>query len=100
MNVQQISSTVRRLTISTKALVSAIVAGTSLLQVQQLRDFAIKLTLKHPHVSSILIGAAGVLTVLHNPQVQKFLHIEQQTQIPLAGGGTATINTDTTANVG
>ena len=88
MNAQQISSAARRLTISTKALVSSIVAGTTLLQVQQLRDFAIKLTLKHPHISSILLGAAGVLTALHNPKVQKFLHLEQ-VEIPPAACGAA-----------
>ncbi len=100
MNVQQITSAARRLTISTKALVSTVVAGTSLLQIQQVRDYAIKVTLSHPHISSILLGITGVLTLLHNPVVQKFLHIEQQAEIPLAGGGTATINTDTTAKVG
>ncbi len=90
---------IRRMTISAKTLVTAIVAGTSVLQIQEVRDFAIKNTLKHPHISSLLLGVTAVLLVLHNPQVQKLLHIQQQENIQLKDGSTAAVSMDTTAEI-
>lgn len=88
-----------KIKISTKAIVTAIATGTSLLQVQEFRDFAIKLAIKHPHIGSILVGLTTIAVALHNPQVQKFLHISSTENVPLPGGQVATVTTDTTAKV-
>jgi hypothetical protein len=79
LTVQKFHAFLRRLTIGSKALITFIATGTSLMQIQQARDFVIKNTVAHPHVASLAGGLLGIMVVLHNPQVQKFLHIEQQT---------------------
>lgn len=76
ITVDTFKSGLRRLTIGTKTMITTIVTGTSLVQVQEIRDFVIKHTVAHPRLSSIGLGVIGVLVVLHNPKVQKFLHIE------------------------
>lgn len=93
LTLAKFQAALRKLTISSKALIASIATGTSLMQVQEARDFVIKHTTAHPRITSIAGGIFGILVVLHNPQVQKFLHIEQETVTD--GKNTAT-STDVT----
>lgn len=100
LTVQKFNAFLRKLTIGSKALITSIVTGTSLMQVQEARDFVIKNTVAHPHIASIAGGVLAVLVVLHNPQVQKFLHIEEETAVVDKSGATATTNTSTDITLG
>ena len=99
LSIERCKATLKRLTISTKTLIGTIITGTSLLQIQEFRDFAIKHAVAHPRIGAVVAGVAGVLTALHNPQVQRLLHIEEEAKVPLEGGGTATLKTDTTLQI-
>lgn len=97
--LNQFKSALSGLTISTKALLSAIVTGTSVLQIQEARDFAIKHASAHPRIVSIASGICGILVVLHNPKVQKFLHIEPGTPVTLPAGTEAIVTGDPSAKI-
>lgn len=99
MTLTQFNAFVRKLTIGSKALITTIATGTSLMQVQEARDFVIKHTVAHPHIASVTAGVFGVLVVLHNPQVQKFLHIEQETTVTQPDGATETRSTATSVTL-
>lgn len=99
INWNVIKAGFNKFTISTKAAVAAVATGTSLMQIQEVRDFVIKHTVGHPKIASLAAGILGVLTLLHNPTVQKILHIEQKTDIKLPGGGTTPATTTTDAEV-
>lgn len=99
LTIVKFNSFLRQLTIGSKTIVSAIVTGTSLMQIQQARDFVIKNTVAHPRISSIAMGVLAILTVLHNPKVQKFLHIDEQKTVALPGGAVEVTNTSTDAKV-
>lgn len=90
---------IRSLTVGTKTLLGSIVTGTSLMQIADARDFVIRHTIAHPRITSLGVGVLAVLTVLHNPQVQKFLHIEQETTGTADDGTQTTTTTDVTAKV-
>lgn len=89
-------SAIRQLTVSTKTLLTFIVTSTSLAQITEVRDFVIKHTVAHPRLTSVGVGVCGVLVVLHNPKVQQFLHIEEETNVDLPDGSSANVHTDTT----
>jgi hypothetical protein len=99
LTLKKFRDALRGLTISTKTMISSIVASTSILQIQQARDFVIAKTVAHPRITSIVMGIAAVLVVLHNPKVQKFLHIEQETNFETPAGNPVQIKTDTTVSV-
>lgn len=99
ITLTQVRSFIGKISISTKTLIGAVVTGTSLLQIQEARDFVIKHTVAHPRIASICVGILGVLTLLHNPTVQKILHIEQTSSVELPDGKLAVANTVTDAEV-
>jgi hypothetical protein len=99
INPSKCKAAIRQLTIGTKTLLTSIVTGTTVLQIQEARDFVIKNTVTHPHIASIAGGVFAVLIVLHNPKVQKFLHIEQETTSSSPNGTPVTTNTNITAKV-
>lgn len=90
ITIVKFRAALRKMTISSKALIASIATGTSLMQIQEARDFVIKHTVAHPRVASLAGGVFGILVVLHNPQVQKFLHIEQETVTDGTNTATAT----------
>lgn len=99
LTIAKFNAALRRLTIGSKALIASIATGTSLMQIQQARDFVIPHALAHPRLVSFASGFFGILVVLHNPQVQKFLHIEQETTGSAPDGTPTTTSTDITAKV-
>ncbi len=82
-----------------KLCVGLIASAAGLVQIPEVKNAVIPLAANHPHVSTLLGALTIIGALMANPQVQTILHIEQQTKIPLDGGGTATVNTDTTAKV-
>lgn len=100
LTLAKIKAGIRQLTIGSKALISAIVTGTSLMQIQEARDFVIMHASAHPRVVSLAGGVCAILIVLHNPKVQKFLHIEQETTGTDAAGQPQITNTEITSKVG
>lgn len=93
ITIVKFNAFLRRLSIGSKALITTIATGTSLMQVQEARDIVIKHTIAHPRIASLAGGVFGILVVLHNPQVQKFLHIEQET---VSDGKNTATSTDVT----
>lgn len=98
LTVQKFNAFLRKLTIGSKALITFIATGTSLMQIQEARDFVIKHTLAHPRIASISGGVLAIMVVLHNPQVQKFLHIEQESTGTTPDGTQVKTATDITVN--
>lgn len=95
VTILKFNAFLRQLTIGSKTLITFIATGTSLMQIQQARDFVILHTVSHPRLASITAGVFGILVVLHNPQVQKFLHIEQVTVTDPTGASTTDTNVTT-----
>ena len=60
---------------TTKSLVGACVAISSVLQVPAVHDILIKAAVLHPHLAIIIGAATTIAALLHNPQVCDALHI-------------------------
>lgn len=99
VTLDQAKAFLRKLTIGSKSMITTIVGSVSILQIQEARDFVIKNTVAHPHIATIAVGILGVLTVLHNPTVQKVLHIEETTNVQLPDGTKLPATTTTDAEV-
>lgn len=99
INWQDIRSGVGRLAISTKTMIGSIATGVSIMQIQEARDFVIKHTVAHPRIATIAVGILGILTLLHNPTVQKILHIAPGTPIDLPAGTPVVVAKNTDATV-
>jgi hypothetical protein len=68
---------VSKLKISTKTLVALVFGIGSLLQIPQVSAPVFALAKSHPHFATVLAVLTGLLTLLHNPQVETVLGINQ-----------------------
>ena len=67
----------RNLRVSTKSLVSALFAFGAAMQIPAVSTFVYQQTASHPRIASALTAVLGIVALLHNPQVQAALGIEQ-----------------------
>ncbi len=68
---------VKNMRLSTKSLVAALTAFGALMQVPAVSGFVYKLTAAHPNVAGALTALVGIAALLHNPQVQAILGVQQ-----------------------
>ena len=63
--------------ISTKGIVSAVLAFGSLMQVPAFSALVLGFADHHPHISSIVAAGTAIAALLHNPTVQNILGIKE-----------------------
>jgi hypothetical protein len=69
--------------VSTKALIGMLLTFGSLMQIPAVNSFVAPLIAHHPHIASIIGTLLGIYAVLHNPQVQQVLHLNQPVELTL-----------------
>jgi hypothetical protein len=65
-----------KLKVSTKSMISAVLAFGGIMQIPAVSSAVLKITTTHPAIASIVGALMGVYAVLHNPQVESALGIE------------------------
>lgn len=68
----------KNIRVSTKTIMGVLTALTALWQVQEVRDFVIGSVHSHPHLASVVGFIGSILALLHNPQVQQALGLEEK----------------------
>lgn len=67
----------KNIKLSTKSIVSALLGFGAAMQVPAVSTFVYAQTASHPRIASAITVLMGVVALLHNPQVQTVLGIEQ-----------------------
>lgn len=65
------------LKISTKSIVTGLLAFGAFMQIPAVNAFVIAQTTLHPKLTGLITAISGVYAVLHNPQVQEALGVKQ-----------------------
>lgn len=63
--------------VSTKSLIGVLTTLSALWQIEQVRDFVISQVHAHPHWAGGAAFIGSLWTLLHNPQVEKTLGIDE-----------------------
>jgi hypothetical protein len=88
-----------KLKLSTKGLIAFLLGLGSLLQIPAVGNVVLAAAKTHPHFAVALTVLTGVVTLLHNPQVDAFFGITQ-TQTVNASDGSSTATSTTVAVTG
>jgi hypothetical protein len=70
----------KRWKVSTKSLLGVFTAAGALWQIQPVRDFVMVQVHAHPHWAGAVGWVSGLWALLHNPEVQQALGLQDEPQ--------------------